>query len=483
MSTRNLPVLSPAAVRAQSIQPMIGDEAPAPISFGQIRAILAAYRTLSLLIFVAVLAAALVALLIMPRTYRASATLMVNFDVYDPLGGREFPIALLDSYMATQVDLIQGSQVLLAVVDELDLTQRRPYVSGYDGEPDGLRYWAEARLRRELMIEQGRYGSQLITIHYAASSAAEAAEVANTVGARYAEQQHQRLTGPASERAARYAEQLADLKDKVDLAQQEATAYRRRSGAIDADATGDIGVELLTTLEHRLQETQNMRRLAAARVVGDPRVGAEVLGSMLMQSLKTQQTQQDTQHAELRGSLGARHPQVLALEQQQAVTRNAIRAESRVYGGNAAAELSAVKQVEAELEVAVAAQRKELAAIRQLQDEGAKYQLALASAQSVYQRALEGYDEVLLVSGGAYRNVSVVSAAVPPAKPSGPKKRLVLLIAAVFGFALALAVPLIWELFNRRIRSRDDMERDHGIPVLADLGTIGPRGMAIAHVA
>lgn len=481
MPPRNLPVLSPATVRTHPLPSMTGDEAPAPISLGQIRAILFAYRKLSLLIFAGVMTVALVVLLILPHTYRATATLMVNFDVYDPLGGREFPIALLDSYMATQVDLIQGSQVLLAVVDELDLTQRRPYASGYSGAPEGLRHWVEARLRRKLMVEQGRYGSQLITIHYAANTAEEAAEVANTVGARYAEQQHQRLTAPASERAERSAEQLADLKEKVNQAQQEATAYRRRSGAIDADATGDIGVQLLTTLEHRLQEIQNVRRLAAARVAGDPRVGTEVLGSMLMQALKTQQTQQDTQHAELRGSLGPRHPQVLALERQQAVTRNAINAESGVYGGNAAAELASARQVEAELKVAVEAQRKELAAIRQLQDDGAQYQLALTSAQSVYQRALEAYDEVLLVSGGAYTNVSVVSAAVPPAKPSGPKKRLVMLVAAVFGLGLALAVPLIWELFNRRIRSRDDMERDHGIPVLADLGPIGPSGMAIAH--
>lgn len=480
MNPRDLPVLGPAAARNPAV-PMMLEEGGAAISAGQIGSILHAYRWLSLLILAVVVGVALAALLVWPRTYRASTTLMVNFEVYDPLGGREFPFALLDSYMATQVDLVQGNQVLLAVVDDLALTERRPYAAGYQGPPEGLRHWAVEKLRRRLVVEQGRYGSQLITIHAAARSATEAAEIANRIGETYAEQQHERLRGPASERAERYTEQLSELKEKVHLAQTEATAYRRRSGVIDADTTGDIGVELLTTLEHRLQEIQNVRRTAAARVAGDASVGSEVLGSTLMQSLKTQQALQDAQLAELRASLGPRHPQVIALQSQRAQTRQALAGESRNYEGNAAAELATARQVEAELQEAVETQRRKLASLRQLQDDGAEYQLELASAQSVYQRALEGYDQILLVSGGGYTNVSVVSAAVPPARPSAPKRLLMLALATLFGLGLALALPLAWELFNRRIRSRDDLERDHGIPVLAELGRFRSGTGEIAH--
>jgi len=37
---------------------------------------------------------------------------------------------------------------------------------------------------------------------------------------------------------------------------------------------------------------------------------------------------------------------------------------------------------------------------------------------------------------------------------------------------LGLVVPLIYELTNRRVRCRDDLERDSGVPVLAEFGAM-----------
>ena len=45
---------------------------------------------------------------------------------------------------------------------------------------------------------------------------------------------------------------------------------------------------------------------------------------------------------------------------------------------------------------------------------------------------------------------------------------------------LGLGLPLLYELLNRRVRCRDDVERDHGIPVLIELGPIGvPHRLAL----
>jgi len=42
-------------------------------------------------------------------------------------------------------------------------------------------------------------------------------------------------------------------------------------------------------------------------------------------------------------------------------------------------------------------------------------------------------------------------------------------------FILGLGVPLGLELFHRRIRCRDDLERHHGIPVLVEFGRLTAR--------
>jgi capsular polysaccharide biosynthesis protein len=42
---------------------------------------------------------------------------------------------------------------------------------------------------------------------------------------------------------------------------------------------------------------------------------------------------------------------------------------------------------------------------------------------------------------------------------------------------LGLSIPLGLELFNRRVRCRDDIERVYGIPVLAEFGRISRRAL------
>jgi uncharacterized protein involved in exopolysaccharide biosynthesis len=103
-----------------------------------------------------------------------------------------------------------------------------------------------------------------------------------------------------------------------------------------------------------------------------------------------------------------------------------------------------------------------------MRDEASKYQLELESAASVYKRALEGYDQIMFASNGQDSNVSLVSEARPPAESEKRKTLLIFLIGAAGGLALAIGGPLVFEFFHRRIRCRDDVERELGVPVLVE---------------
>ena len=69
-----------------------------------------------------------------------------------------------------------------------------------------------------------------------------AAQIANTLVEIYLDQERQRLSGPASDRAKRYAAELAELKHKVNLAQDQVTAFRQRTGVTDAGAQNNPGL-------------------------------------------------------------------------------------------------------------------------------------------------------------------------------------------------------------------------------------------------
>jgi capsular polysaccharide biosynthesis protein len=76
----------------------------------------------------------------------------------------------------------------------------------------------------------------------------------------------------------------------------------------------------------------------------------------------------------------------------------------------------------------------------------------------------------MFASGGQYTNTSMVSRATPPVRAGTPKVLSGALLGAIAAALLGLGIPLGYEFFNRRVRCRDDLERQHGIPVLAEFG-------------
>ncbi|MHB8729936.1 MAG: Wzz/FepE/Etk N-terminal domain-containing protein, partial [Sulfuricaulis sp.] len=151
------------------------------LSLAQILSIIRAYRKPGLLIIFVVLSLTALVVTLWPRTYMATVTLMVNYEVNDPLNGKELPVGQVGSYIATQIELMQTPEVLLAVVDRLRLTQNKNYTRGYSGNSGSLREWAAKSLSKNLAIYQGQLGSQLIYVTYSANNPTEAAQVANTV--------------------------------------------------------------------------------------------------------------------------------------------------------------------------------------------------------------------------------------------------------------------------------------------------------------
>ncbi len=444
------------------------------LSLAQIFAIVRAYRKKSLLIAAVLLALAAIVIKLFPRTYTATATLMMNYEINDPMGGKEFPIGLLGSYISTQMEIMQSAEVLFPVVDTLKLTQDQEFTSGFNSKPENLRDWVKEKLLKNLVIEQGKYGSQLIYIIAASKEAAKAAQIANTLANVYMAQQLLRVNDPATDRAVRYSAQLADLKGKVTAAQDKVTAFRQHTGITELQASNtDTEEALLTSLEQRYQEAQNLRRNAEVKQSGNQSVSGEVIASNLVQGLKTQLALQQSQLAQARTTLGANHPRVVELQSQISATQNSINAEIGTYTRGSASDLSAAQLLERKMASAVAEQRGKVLGVRKFQDQGAKLLLELESAQTVYKRALEGYDQIMAAAGGKYSNVTLVSRAQVPLEAARPKKMKLLLAAALASLVCGLLGPLTYELvLNRRVRCRDDLERDLGIPVLAEFDVV-----------
>ncbi len=462
-TSRNLPVLASGSpppvpmVPAQYVQ--------STLSMAQLLAILRARRSQVILIALALLVASVVIVKLLPKNYTAQATVLVNFESND--GTRQAPADLFTSYLLTQVELLQNREVLLAVIDRLRLTQDPEFAGGYinDGV-NTLRDWVEKRLRANVAVEQGK-GIQLLYVSATSKDRNKAAQIANAIVEVYQARESIHGNDPSSGRAHEYSEQLTDLKGKVSAAERQMAEFRQRTGITDIAAANDVETQALAALEQQLLVAQNMRRTAESKRVEDQGASDPVMASQLIQNLKNQLSTLQSELAQSSATLGPRHPKVLELQSQIAATRRSLDHEIQNFSQNTSGTVTSAAELEGKLHHAVDEQRAKLVKTRQLQDEGQKLLLELESAQTVYKRALDSYDQVMFASS------SIVSRASVPLLPSKPNKLLLLAIGIMFAGFVAVAGPLCYELlFNRRLHCRDDIERDLGLPVLAEFDRI-----------
>jgi succinoglycan biosynthesis transport protein ExoP len=436
------------------------------MSVAQFAAILLAYWKQIAVITVVVTFLGAVTIKFLSKTYTATATLIVNSDLKDPLAGRDFPAEMIASYVSTQIELMTSPIVLLPAIDRLKLMDDKNFTAGFSGNGDALREFVQKNLALSLQVQRGT-GGQLLYVSASAKSAAQAADIANAVADVYIEQDRRRLNNPAGERAQRYTEELAELREKATIAQDKVTAFRHENGIGDMNsASAGTEVQSLDTLHQHLLETQNMRRTLEAKQVGQRTPADDAPGSTVLDA-------QLAQLAQLSGTYGPQHPKVRELNAQIALTRQSLANANHATSAGNDTELARTKELERKYVQAVAEQEAKVLKLRQAQDEGSKLVLELESAKSVYKQALDGFDQIMFQAVATHANVSVVSRAVPPLRASKPNKIKLLLMVLVAGLGVGVGIPLGYGLIiARRLRCRDDVERDFGIAVLAQLEAV-----------
>lgn len=462
----NLPVVvsqhSPALAPAE-------DDLSAPgISLAQITCILRATWKRSVLVFFCLVLAFFAIIKLLPKSYVATATLIVNYNDKDPLASAALPNGFDIAYIPTQIQLITSPVVLQPVIEQLHLMGDPEFTHHFSGPPAAVREEVLDNLYKALDVSQGA-GSDLLFISASSQDPRMAATIANTTATVYLHLNRQEIDEPAMKRAELYSQELAQLRAATITAQSRVAAFRQQHGLIDLTPSKDdeAGVAL-NDLETKLLAAENEERdlevklRSRAWAIGNAgQTGPSPLGAQL--------AIEEAQLAKLRETLGPRHPDVLELESEIAATQRAITT-------SLAAQLTAARNLVAQYSAAVDAQHDEVLKTRRVQDEGTKLLLELQSAEATYKRALDGYSEIEFASSAKFSSVNLVSVAVPPVVPTKPPKLKYFLASCVLSLGLALGLPFVYELLlDRRLRCRDDLERHFGIPVLAQFGPISTR--------
>jgi uncharacterized protein involved in exopolysaccharide biosynthesis len=436
------------------------------MSLAQITCIVRAHWKRSAIATLALMFVFAVLIKLAPKSYVATATLIINNGDKDPLASSDFPVGPESAFIPTQIELMQSPVVLGQVVKQLHLASDPLFVHGFSGPPAALLEAVITNLRKSVSVYQGS-GSDLLYVSVTDKQPAKAAAIANAVADEYLQLNQQRIDEPAAQRAKRYSEELTQLRANTIAAQDKVTAFRQQHAMVDlSPEKADAAEAALQDLQQKLLAVQNSERDLQSRLQTPSGGGEATAAEPDAGSLSKKLAEEQAELAHLSSTLGPRFPSVVALKSQMAATQRAIRS-------NGAAQLASIGALEEKYQVAIAEQQKLVLDRRKIQDAGAKLLLELQSANSTYKRALDGYDQIEFATASHAADVSLISRASPPAIAEKPNKIKYFLMCCILSAGAGLVIPFAYDLLlDRRLRCRDDLERQFGIPVLIQLEPI-----------
>lgn len=448
------------------------------------------------LVFLVALGTSIGVSLVLTKKYEASTTLVVEIKGTDPvLGGAVMMPQTIQGYLTTQADIIRSERVFERVVDALGLERHpvmRSVIAGPDeGVPDSA---IRARLRRHferaLTVDPSREGTT-IRIAYEGTDPALTAAIVDGFANAYIEAGLELKTEPAQNFRKWFEEQATSYRQRLEDAQQRLSAAQRESGILASDERLDIENVRLAELSTQFVAVQSAlaesRSRTSTAVRGGPSM-PEVVGNPLLQALSGEVGRAGARLKQLAARLGPAHPEYQSAQAEFDELSERLDSETKRIGGSITASNDVNLRREAELRTLVEQQRGKVVKLKAARDRMQVLEREVASAQRALDLVAQRYTETSLESQSRQSNVSVLTPAEVPGRPSRPQPLLNAVIGGLLGLFVAVLAALTLESMQRPLRTSEDLLQASGVPVLAVLPwadsrrpqrLVGPTGPSI----
>ena len=416
----------------------------------------------------------------LPKQYTAAVTLIFDSKSKDSVTGQLLPAQLFPGYMATQIDVIKSHKVGEKVVRELKLADspgiREQFMKATKGKGT-VEQWLAGALLGNLDVEPSRESS-VITIAFSGADPQFSAAIANTFAKTYIETSLELKQEPAKQTAAWFDQQIVQLRERVDQAQQKLTAYQREKGIVESEERMDVETRRMADLASQVVAAQSAAFDASSRT-RDSSSLPEVINNPVVQGLKAQVAQGEGKLAELSRRVGENHPDLLRLQAEVNTYKVKLATELGTATRGVGATASAARQRHNELSGAFSRQKSNVLGLKQQREEATLLARDLENAQRVYDSALQRYGQSRMEAQSTQTDIAVLNPATPPTQPSKPRVFLYIFLSVFIGGLLGVGAGFLVELLDRRVRSGEDIAAGLDIPVLAEVTKKGRRLRAL----
>ena len=443
----------------------------------QLLAILWARRMIVVGCFAATVALAVGVTLILPKSYRAKVSVLINHDARDPYTN-DFQVRTgLGDFLGKQVAIIKSDRTAKEVIKELQLDKNPRFRRDFNRATGGkgqFEDWLAAKLNRMLEIDP-RPIESTIDLYYYSPAADTAATIANAYADAYIHTNEGIRVQSARDTSARLQEQARTLQTELTAAEKRLRDYQEKTGLVVEEGGLDSEMKRLDSLTNLQIQTSSATEAASAQLMAFRDAKAKglpldqmdgVADNQLLASLRSGIATLNGELAQVRSRYGTGHPDYTSGQARRRALEIEMSTEMKRIEGVLEAAVAGGKKKVSELENSIQAQKGRVVALQMHWDEYGTLFNEVKTKRAELARTVQRSGEESIQSRVSDMSALILSPANPPAKPDFPNLLLNTGLALGFGLIFGLSMAVLVELFDRRIRSAHDFEDAAGAPVI-----------------
>ena len=384
----------------------------------------------------------------------------------------------LENYIETQSKILTSETLALQTIRNGGLAAR-PEFSSPGGPSEAVAIGSLANQKRP--PELGEFlgslsvkrvpNSRLMDVSFESTDPQLAARVVNVHIATYIEQNF-RSRYEATTRATTWlADQLGELKVKVQKAEDARIAYERQNQIwtiddkqnITTQRLGDVNKELTEAQSERMKKESLYQFAKAGNLDAVPQVQSN---SALVDLLK-KRTETSAQYADALSQYGPNFPKVQRLQAQLKEADDSIEREKKKILDVLESDYQEVRQREVLLTQRLDQQKAEA---NQMAEKLVEYNILKREAEankSLYDGLMTKLKETAISQGLRSSNIRVVDPAMIPSTPARPAKARNVMLAFLVGLVGGIGLALLREYLDNTVKTPDDVETLARLPSLA----------------
>lgn len=445
------------------------------MNLSQILLILKARYKIVLFVLIVTIAITTIVSFLLPKNFTANTTVIVNYKGVDPVTGMSLPAQLMPGYMGTQVDIISSKNVALKVIESLKLAESEAVIRNFEAATGGngnVQEWLAELLLKNLDVKPSKTSS-IIDIGFKGSNPQFVAAISNAFAEAYIQTNIQLKVEPSQKAAKYFTEQVKDLRDDLERAQERLSKYQQEKGIVSVDERLDVERARLNELSSQLVIAQAQRMEAQSRQRNTMGSGVydspDVASNPLIQGLKTEIARAESKFADISQKYDRNHPLYQGAKAEIENLKVELNKQLQIVSGSVATNSKILQQRESEIRAALDAQRVKVLELNRDRDALAVLTREIENAQRAYDVTTQRYTQSNIEGQSNQSDVAILNPATAPLQPSSPRIVLNIILSVFVGLLLGLGFGVLAEILDRRIRSVEDINDVFEVPLVVVL--------------